>query len=311
MTLRLPDKWIWDFWLAIDGPDYHAFYLQAPRSLGDPDLRHRNATVGHAVSTDLRTWTVLPDALHPGRSGSWDDVATWTGSIISHNNLWYLFYTGTSHSEEGRIQRIGLATSTDLVTWDKHGNDPLMQADDRWYETIGDSEWPEEAWRDPWVFEADSTFHALITARANHGPSDGRGVIGHATSNDLLNWNVQPALSQPGEFAHLEVAQMVTVDDTHLLVFSCDRARISEQRLTRLGTGRDATYSLPTSHLLGPYDIEQATEALPAGLYSGRLSPTQDDAWVWLAFRDESDTGGFVGELSDPIPYPWSNRMTQ
>jgi beta-fructofuranosidase len=73
MTLRLPDKWVWDFWLAQDGPDYHIFYLQAPRLLGDPGLRHWNVSIGHAVSPDLRNWRVLPDALHPGSSGDWDD----------------------------------------------------------------------------------------------------------------------------------------------------------------------------------------------------------------------------------------------
>src|SRR5215204_831000 len=52
MTLRLPDKWVWDFWLVRDGRDYHAFYLQASRSLGDPELRHLNASVGHAVPKD-------------------------------------------------------------------------------------------------------------------------------------------------------------------------------------------------------------------------------------------------------------------
>jgi beta-fructofuranosidase len=54
VPLRLPNRWIWDFWLARDGKDYHAFYLQAPRSLGDPALRHFNASIGHAVSQDLR-----------------------------------------------------------------------------------------------------------------------------------------------------------------------------------------------------------------------------------------------------------------
>jgi beta-fructofuranosidase len=48
MPLTLPDKWVWDFWLVRDGTDYHAFYLQAPRSLGDPELRHLNVSVGHA-----------------------------------------------------------------------------------------------------------------------------------------------------------------------------------------------------------------------------------------------------------------------
>lgn len=65
MTLRLPDKWVWDFWLAQDGPDYHIFYLQAPRSLQDAHLRHWNASVGHAVSQNLSDWQILPDVLAP------------------------------------------------------------------------------------------------------------------------------------------------------------------------------------------------------------------------------------------------------
>ncbi len=55
MALRLPEHWLWDFWFAQDGDDVHLFHLQAPRSLGDPALRHANATIGHAVSRDLRT----------------------------------------------------------------------------------------------------------------------------------------------------------------------------------------------------------------------------------------------------------------
>jgi len=68
MSLRYDDRWIWDFWTAIDGPDVHLFHLQAPRALGDPELRHRHATVGHAVSRDLRTWTELPPRSRPGRA---------------------------------------------------------------------------------------------------------------------------------------------------------------------------------------------------------------------------------------------------
>jgi beta-fructofuranosidase len=65
-VLRLEDRWIWDWWLADDGDRFHVFHLQAPKALGDPGLRHRNATVGHAISTDLRDWHVLPEALKPG-----------------------------------------------------------------------------------------------------------------------------------------------------------------------------------------------------------------------------------------------------
>ena len=80
--LALKDKWVWDFWFAVDNDEVHIFFLQAPRSLGDPERRPHHASIGHAVSRDYRTWTALPDAWHPGADGDWDDLATWTGSVI-------------------------------------------------------------------------------------------------------------------------------------------------------------------------------------------------------------------------------------
>ena len=58
----------------------------------------------------------------------------------------------------------------------------------------------EEAWRDPWVFAdpGGDGWHMLVTARANHGPADDRGVIGHAVSPDLKRWEVRPPISKPG-----------------------------------------------------------------------------------------------------------------
>jgi beta-fructofuranosidase len=213
MALRLPGKWLWDFWLAQDGPDYHVFYLQAPRSLGKQELRHWNVSIGHAVSYDLRKWQVLPDALCPGLAGAWDDYTTWTGSVIQHDGLWYLFYTGGCWPEQGLIQRIGLATSTDLIRWHKHPATPLISADPRWYELLDLNLWHDQAWRDPWVFrhpERDD-FHTFITARVNHGPADGRGVIAHARSRNLVNWEVLPPVTEPGDFGHLEVPQLTAL----------------------------------------------------------------------------------------------------
>jgi len=53
-----------DFWIADDSTAYHLFFLKAPR-VGDPDLRHWNTSVGHAISTDLVQWQVVADALTP------------------------------------------------------------------------------------------------------------------------------------------------------------------------------------------------------------------------------------------------------
>jgi beta-fructofuranosidase len=304
VVLRLDDRWIWDFWIARDAGTYHAFYLQAPRALGDPDLRHAHATVGHAVSSDLVRWEVLPDALGPGPPGSWDSMATWTGSIVRHEGAWWMFYTGAARVDGEVSQRIGAAVSHDLLTWEKQPG-PRIAADERWYETLDDRAWFEEAWRDPWVFAGeDGVHHALITARANHGKPDGRGVVGHATSTDLTSWEVGPPLSATGEFGHIEVPQVVTTDDRTLFVFSCQGDRISSRRRSRLGAvPGDATYAVEVPHELGPFDVAAARPVLSEDLYSGRLVETFDGDWVWLGFTNVDARGAFVGELCDPVPF--------
>ena len=40
-------------------------------------------------------------------------------------------------------------------------------------------------------FAHNNQWHMLVTARANMGAPDGRGAIGQATSDNLINWQVQ------------------------------------------------------------------------------------------------------------------------
>ncbi len=186
--LTLPDAWAWDFWLADDGERFHLFYLNAPRDLGDPELRHRAAGVGHAVSTDLRTWELLPEALTAGEPGGPDDLAIWTGCVVrpGPDDPWHMFYTGTTDVGGELVQSTCLATSPDLGTWTREPGNPVLRADPRWYEVLGES-WPGEHWRDPWVYRdpGGDGWHMLVTARARTGPDDDRGVVGAAWSPDL------------------------------------------------------------------------------------------------------------------------------
>lgn len=304
MSFALPDRWVWDFWLADDGDDYHLLYLQAPKSLLDPDLRHHHATIGHAVSTDLVQWEVLGDALGPGPPGAWDDLATWTGSIIRHQGRWHMLYTGASVMDGKLVQRIGIATSLDLTSWRKEDG-PAIEVDPRWYETRAEPGWYEEAWRDPWVFAAaDGKFHVLITARAPSGPIDGRGVVGHASSPDLSVWEVHPPLSEPGEFGHLEVMQLAAIGDGNVLVFCSQAERVSARRRSRVrGQPDDGVYLVRNVDALGPFDVSRAAPALPSFLYSGRLVQRRGGSLVWLACVDHDGDGRFVGQISDPIPF--------
>jgi beta-fructofuranosidase len=307
MVLRLPDKWVWDFWFVRDREEDHIFYLQAPRELGRPGLRHRNATIGHAVSSDRREWHVLPDALVPGTKGSWDDLATWTGSALWHESRCYMLYTGVSRADGGLVQRIGLAVSEDLAHWSKHVENPVLEPDPRWYEVFDGRRHPHQAWRDPWLFRSgeDDLLHVLVTARSRVGAPDGAGVIGHACSKDLVNWEVLPPLTEPGEFAQLEVPQLVQFNGSYMVLFSCLAEDHSRRRLERLGVpGCSGTFALSSAHLWGPYVASRAPVTGPVGetdvLYAGKLLEIEGN-WKFMAFRGVSDRA-FVGELTDPLP---------
>jgi beta-fructofuranosidase len=302
VSLRLPDHWIWDSWLVEHGADYHLFFLRASRALQDPMRRHRRSSIGHAVSGDLRSWQLLPDALVHADSPSWDDLATWTGSIVRDpEGMWRLFYTGLSHAEHGLVQRIGVAVSDDLLTWRRVSDQPPLEADGRWYEKLDLASWIDEAWRDPYVFadpDGDG-WHMLITARVPHDGQAAGGVVGHARSPDLIEWEIQPPLSEPAGFGQLEVPQATLMDGQPLLVFSCWPDRMDAERA--LGWTRGGVYVVPGKSLLGPWEIADAVPIDHPSLYAARLVRDPTNGWSLLGFRDTED-GIFIGEITDPIP---------
>lgn len=312
--LELRDQWVWDLWLVDTGDRFHMFFLKASRALQQESRRHRRAAIGHAVSLDLRGWTLLPDALVHSDEPAFDSEATWTGSTIAGpDGVWRMFYTGIDRREDGAVQRIGRASSTDLITWHKDGADTVVDADPRWYETAATRTWDGVAWRDPWVFAdpGGDGWHMLITARSNTGPVDERGVIGHARSADLRHWTVQPPLSAPGQgFGQLEVPQVAVVDGRAVLVFSCLSTELSEAHRARPGiTARTGgVWTVEADAVTGPFDVSAAVALSDHTRYSGRLIQDRSGQWVLMSFRYAGPDSGFVGAIGDPEPVEWTEK---
>jgi beta-fructofuranosidase len=307
-VLNLPGSWVWDFWLTDDGQRYHMFFLHAPKSLGDADRRHRGARIGHAVSEDLLDWSVVEGPFVAEEPVTPGDSPTWTGCVVQGaDGVWRMFYTGTRFLEPEpsirHVETVGVAVSRDLRHWEKRPG-PLITADPRWYETFDGSSWPEEAWRDPWVFadpDGDG-WHMLVTARANHGPVDDRGVVGHAVSGDLETWEVCPPLSAPGAgFAQLEVIQVACVDDCWYLLFSCGGRGLTSDRGKRFPNA--GTWILPIADPRGPFDLAAAVPLTTEDLFSGRLVRRRDGRWALLAFRNSIDATPLPGFVTDPMPF--------
>lgn len=304
MSFSLPDHWVWDFWVADDGNLFHLFYLHAPKSLGHPDLRHRNARIGHATSSNLVDWTNHGQAFLAGEPGTFDGTATWTGCVVrGHDGLWRMYYTGSrflSAGSNANVETVGMLTSPDLFTWTKLPG-PISVADSRWYETLGSTSWPEEAWRDPWVFpDADGeTWHMLITARASEGEVMHRGVIGHATSSDMEHWDTQAPLSAAGyDFAHLEVLQIVQIEGQHYAIFSCDTPRLAGRLEGEMG----GIWWMKAQGPTGRFDVGGAKLLAAQDLYAGRLVADRSGRWHLMAFDNRVVNGDFTGSIVDPIP---------
>ena len=311
--LRLDDLWVWDSWVADDGDLYHLFFLQAPRSLGDPAKRHTAARVGHATSRDLVTWDYLGECLGPAETG-FDDLAIWTGSVVRDGDRWRMFYTAISTAGHHVYdQRVGSAVSEDLHHWTRVSHEPSLRVDGTWYKNLAntpaptqgpDLEGSSETWRDPLVLPdpGGEGWHMLLTARGVGAGRNDDGVVGHATSADLEHWTLGPPLSQTGTgFGQLEVLQVKQVDGRWVLVFTCHPQEMTPERIVR--TGEYCTWSVPGPGPLGPWDVDAARPfTAEPNLFAAPLVRQRDGSWVLIGFRNLEPQGLDGFEIIDPVP---------
>ncbi|HCU38234.1 MAG TPA: hypothetical protein DGT21_23265 [Armatimonadetes bacterium] len=214
-----PNLWLNDPRLLYHEGIYYLFHLQGPRDLPKPPYEE----MALATSTDLLNWQTHPLLLKPGAPGEWDDVAIYTSGYIHHEGRFYTLYTGLGSAEQGRVQRIGLASSTDLVEWERHPANPVLEADPHWYEADPDDAptYNHVGWRDPWLWQHpdDGMFYAFITARENHGPGETRGCIALAKSIDLIDWECLPPCYAPQTERDHEVSELIPYRGKWLIIF--------------------------------------------------------------------------------------------
>jgi beta-fructofuranosidase len=312
MVIALENDWIWDSWYAHDGQRWHGFFLKAPKSLINPDLRHWNVTQGHAVSDDLVNWEHVGTCLAPAEVEAWDDFTTWTGSVVRDGDgLWHLFYTGTSKADEGMYQRIGHATSDDLHSWRRVGDGLCLDLEGphaRAYEKdFLRGFWHDRAMRDPWVMrdpEGDGWL-MYFTARASgvEEPNAG-GAIGFATSPDLRTWTLQPPVFTGG-YGQLEVPQVFEAGGRWYCLFCTAAEHFSKAQAEAVPGG-----PVTGSHYLigegprGPWRIAPGRfldGALPCRRYAARIVETEAGLAI-LGFNDHAPDGQFGGFVMDPEP---------
>ncbi|MEO0991162.1 MAG: levansucrase [Pseudomonadota bacterium] len=299
--LALDDKWIWDSWYVRDGDLWHCFFLQAPKSIGDPELRHWNVTYGHATSANLLTWEHHGTCFAPSDGPAWDDYTTWTGSVVrGDDGQWHLFYTGTSRAEDGKHQKLGHAVSDDLHNWQRVGDGLILDRDDR-YEEFEVGRWHDRAFRDPWVLRDPDGDGWLMYFTARNAAVTDRleaGAIGFATSDDLFTWRLEDPV-YTGSFGELEVPQVFQWGG-HWYCLFCSGSRFwSGATKAALGAPRTGAHYLLADSPRGPWRLGPAP-LLDDRRYAPRIVETADGPEL-LGFLIEDEGAPFIGAVSDPV----------
>jgi sucrose-6-phosphate hydrolase SacC (GH32 family) len=175
-------------WIQDRDGVYHLFFQNEGHGTG--------SDIEHYVSTDLRSLAYVGVALAKN-TGGWDSYALWAPHIVEKDRTYFMFYTGTTGAgnDPSAVQRIGVATSTDLNTWTRlpvnrcsgtSGDGCVYECAESWTTWGEPGGAYESQCRDPFVVwdAANRRWVLFATAKSTNG----FGTITVAYSADLTGW---------------------------------------------------------------------------------------------------------------------------
>ena len=131
--------------------------------------------IGYATSADGMTWQKYPNnpVLDIGVSGEWDDYRIVAPCVIFDGSQYKMWYGARAASSQ--IWRIGYATSTDGIMWEKYAGNPVVDVG-----ALGD-------WDFNFANSPNVIFDGVSYKMWYHGLGGVR-QIGYATSADGIEW---------------------------------------------------------------------------------------------------------------------------
>lgn len=275
---------------------YHLFHLVLPN----------HDFIAHAVSDDGFYWSRVENALFIGHPGSWDDSMLWTMHVTPdpHNaGRWRMFYTGLSLDDNGLVQRVGMATSSDLYEWtkapvnwvsrcercrltnlpasnhtakyDMNSHYPLASVPPHYESTLDEGRrWI--SWRDPFFFQDNGQGWLLIAGRAATGPVTRRGAVAVLKEVGANEFAPRPSLFHPSLYDDIEVPNLLKLDGQYYLLGSIrEDAKIRYWHTDEIGK---------------PWKNYSDNVLLPKGNYAGRTCFDDKGLLIWNFFsHDVSD----------------------
>ena len=101
-------------------------YLGVYHAYPNAGLEQGPAVIGLCRSADLFHWTLDPPCLRPEDGAEWERGGLYKPCLVEHRGTYYLFYNAKNAPQRWHEQT-GVATSTDLKTWRRYAQNPILR----------------------------------------------------------------------------------------------------------------------------------------------------------------------------------------
>ncbi len=196
-----PGMLIWDAWPLVRQGVCHLYFLQRDREPGVGSSEQEQ--LGHAVSTDLISWTTRPNVLAPAPADPDDDLQPWTGCAVNFpDGRVGLYYTRRGTRTGGREQSIGLALG-DGEHFVRYAGNPVITPTATPVPGLADC-------RDLAIIAAPDGggYYGYFATRRPGRNLTETTAIQAAFSTDLLHWRPGPVVFTTDRFACVEVPEV-------------------------------------------------------------------------------------------------------
>ncbi|GAC1360324.1 MAG: hypothetical protein NVS2B12_02890 [Ktedonobacteraceae bacterium] len=267
-----PSKHVGDAWYYVKEDIMHCFYLKTPTG---QDLTTRGG-IGHAISTDLARWDILDLALTGNEAGRDDEVHSAIGSVLYYADRYWLAYTASMSIISKSEATVCLAVSDDLLRWEKVAYNPVTRIDPLYYQRHEpqiqykrQEQQNQQSihWCNPFLFYYDEWVYHYVCASRKSGPSEWRGTLGLARTQDMVKWQVLPPPILEPILQSIDVPQLYHNNGLFYLVFFAHAHHFSRDFAFEHRSDLTSTmYSMVSPTPFGPFRMIGSGRIVPANL---------------------------------------------
>jgi hypothetical protein len=263
---------MWDTWLYYHQGVHYLYYLHETTG-----ARFDGMSV--ATSTDGVHFTEIGSIVEARADAQW----LGTGSVWQTGGRFVMNY---SEQRQG-VQAIFFMQSTDLIHWDRLGDEVRSDPDPRWYDDT-----PAGRWDCIWALRRpQGGFWGYLTARPwSHTPGLRFESVGMVESDDGLHWRaVAPPIIEWGDWPRMDVGEVGAIEqigDRYYLMLGFGETGLGNRHALRPLEGRFGMYIFVGDDPRGPFTVDTRAYRLLTSItgirmsYFARFYPTPDGMLV-------------------------------